>query len=235
MLLWEALKARAKAEGREASTGETVAEVVGRLPFDRRCAALTKNGKRCRGKIREGREWCVFHDPEVAAKRKPAPTPENVRRHRRLAHLPDGYLRKLTNHRAVGNALDRIYREIRLGIVTPEMGRVLFGILTRLMDTGLLEDAARIKVVQRTKAGRMRPKVEELLTRTERGAWRDAITNVPANVLEGKPHSPPLTPSTDPLPAPIKMPTDRSGDRSTDRAIDRAEDRILKLPKQAVS
>lgn len=227
MLLWEALKARAKSEGREASTGETVAEVVGRLPFDRRCAALTKNGKRCRGKIRDGREWCVFHDPEVAAKRKPVPTPENVKRHRRLAHLPDGYLRKLTNHRAVGNALDRIYREIRLGIVTPEMGRVLFGILTRLMDAGLLEDAARIKKVQLTKAGRLRPKVEDLLTRDERNLWRDAIADVPANVLEGKPQSPPLTRSAEPLPAPIKMPMERT--------TDRAEERILKLPKQAVS
>lgn len=227
MLLWEALKARTEAEPRDAAAAGTVAAAVGRLPFDRRCAAIAKNGKRCRGKIREGREWCVFHDPEVTTRRKPEPAPESVRRHRRLAHLPDGYLRKLTNHRAVGNALDRIYREIRLGIVTPEMGRVLFGILTRLMDAGLLDDAARIKKVQRTKAGRLRPKVEDLLTRAERNLWRDAIADAPANVLEGKPVTSPLTRSAEPLPAPIKMPSER--------VPDRAEDRILKLPKQAVS
>jgi hypothetical protein len=93
---------------------------------------------------------------------------------RRLSHLPDGYLRKLTNRTAVGHAMDRLYREVRLDVVTPEMGKVLLDVLTRILDSGLVAEG---RCPQRTKAARIRPKLNDLLTRKERTAWRRAVEN----------------------------------------------------------
>jgi hypothetical protein len=76
--------------------------------------------------------------------------------------------------------MDRLYREVRLGIITPEMGAVLFGILTRILDSGLCDsDAAKQTASRRAKVHKIRPKLSELLTRTERAAWKRAVANAP--------------------------------------------------------
>ena len=183
MLFWEALTLPRERNG---GTPTLEAEVLcpQRLPFDKRCSVITKSGKRCRGRIRTGTEYCPLHDPAIAAERRRRPTPQGVRAHRRLSHLPDGYLRKLSNRAAVGNAMDRLYRELRLGIVTTEMGGVLFNILTRLLDSGLV-DAGKVAASagKRSKAARLRPKLSEWLTRSERAAWQRAVANAPASVV----------------------------------------------------
>lgn len=179
MLLWEALCVSDKRPGPDptAEGGPTVRSQ--RLPYDRRCSALTKTGTRCRGQIRGDGEFCLFHDPEIAARRRAAQTQSRSKKRRRLSHLPDGYLRKLTSTAAIGQAMDRLYREVRLGIITTEMGTVLFNLLTRLMDAGLVPLGAR---PDRTKASRIRPKLSDLLTRQERVAWKTAVANAPASV-----------------------------------------------------
>ncbi|MDO8629645.1 MAG: hypothetical protein Q7R41_04070, partial [Phycisphaerales bacterium] len=139
MLLWEMLT---RPVVREANGGEAIGQTVPvmmRLPYDTRCCVITKSGKRCRGRIRKDSDYCPLHDPAVVERREQGSAVARAKRRNRLVHLPDGYLRKLTKRAAVGNAMDRLYREIRLGIITPEMGGVLFGILTRLMDSGLLD------------------------------------------------------------------------------------------------
>lgn len=173
MLFWEALQV--SGDGR-ASRREmpTVNIHCRRLPYDRRCSALTRSGVRCRGRIREGREFCPFHDPEVLAEARRRRAHQPPPNRRRLSHLPDGYLRKLKSRRAVGEAMDRLYRELRLEIISPEMGRVLFGILTRLLDSQLVESGP---CPERSKAARLSPKLSELLTRSELAAWRRAVEN----------------------------------------------------------
>jgi len=171
MLLWEVLSTTTDRPQAEASNGHAAPPRTVRLPYDKRCAAITKTGARCRGKIRTGGDFCIFHDPELAAKRRSRQTAANPRR-RRLMHLPDGYLRKLTHVRAVGEAMDRLYREVRLGLVTVEMGEVLFNILTRMLDAGLVTTGP---CPDRTKAAKLRPKMTELLTRGERAAWQRAV------------------------------------------------------------
>ena len=83
--------------------------------------------------------------------------------------------------------MDRLYREIRLGIITPEMGTVLFGVLTRVLDSGLC-DAANSPAGSpgRAKADKLRPKVADLLTRAEHAAWRKAVANAPREMNERK-------------------------------------------------
>ncbi len=183
MLLWEVLSAVTDQPATQPTSGHAVPPRTVRLPYDKRCAAITKLGTRCRGKILNGGDFCLFHDPVLAAKRRRQPTAGDQRR-RRMMHLPDGYLRKLTNVRAVGEAMDRLYREVRLGIVTVEMGEVLFNILTRLVDSGLVATGV---CPERTKAARLRPKMSELLTRGERIAWRRAVDNVMASSVVDQP------------------------------------------------
>ncbi len=184
MLLWEALTVPRDAEG-DGSAKDAAILCPKRLPYDRRCATITKSGKRCRGRIRSGGEYCPLHDPARSTLRvRRALTPVD-RARRRLSHLPDGYLRKLSNRRAVGAAMDRLYRELRLGLVTTEMGGVLFGILTRLLDSGLV-DAGKVAAPSRgrSRSERLRPKLTEILTRRERAEWRRAVDNAPSSVLQ---------------------------------------------------
>jgi hypothetical protein len=149
-----------------------------RLPFDTRCAAKTKKGRRCRAKIRPGTDHCAFHDPTLTDERRRRNAAKGGRARNRLANLPDGYLRKLKTRADVGHCMDRLYREVRLGIISKEMGTVLFNILCRLLDTGLVKQPSPKPISKgRTKVNRIRPKLNDLLTSTERTAWNQAIAN----------------------------------------------------------
>lgn len=172
MLFWESLSERTPRRSSNGSPAKTLTIRTRRLPYDRRCIALTKAGTRCRGRIRPGSDLCLFHDPNLAAERRKRMAAKRGQNRRRFSHLPDGYLRKLSTRTAVGEAMDRLYREIRLGTVSIEMGEVLFKILTRLLDSELVKSGP---CPDRSKAARIRPKLSELLTREERAAWKKAV------------------------------------------------------------
>lgn len=172
MLLWEMLHKPAQPVSEHQGSQDPVHRVSQRLPYETRCGAIAKTGLRCRGKIRTGSDVCLFHDPEFMEKLRLRNASGRVNRRRALTHLPDGYLRKLTNRTAIGHAMDRLYREVRLGVITPQMGTVMFNILTRLLDSGL---EGIPKPSGRARADRLRPKVASLLTRGERKAWREVV------------------------------------------------------------
>jgi hypothetical protein len=204
MLLWEKLSARTE----RAPTGQTgtAPGQIERLPYETRCAAMTKSGRRCRGKILGESDYCPFHDPAVVERRLAKRSSPADRARRRLSHLPDGYLRKLTSRKAVGQAMDRLYREITLGIITLEMGTVLFGILTRLLDSGLCDSGpVSPRGLTRTKAHRLRPRLADLLTRKEKTAWKTAIANAPEKIFRPAPR--PAVPQ--PVPAVARSPEPR--------------------------
>ena len=188
MLMWERLTSTTPVDSKSGSGPAASTKVIHRLPYDKRCVAITKTGKRCKGGIREGADFCPFHDPSVSAERRRRDAAKGGKGHHRLSRLPDGYLQKLTSRRAVGQAMDRLYRELRLGIVTPEMATVLFNILTRLLDSGLCErEGSSPQGGRRSKAERLRPKLVELLTRAEQQAWRKAVANAPQAFLRNQP------------------------------------------------
>jgi len=195
MLLWEAVLSTFGVN----KNGEKIEDINGvprpRLPYDCRCSALKKDGKRCNGKKRPGLEFCLFHDPVLIERRRASLANGSPRRRNRLMYLPDGYLRKLTNIRAIGQAMDRLYREVRLGVVTPEMGSILFGILTRLLDSGFDVHGNRLPPASvRTKAGKMRPKLTDLLTRSEKIAWKRAVAGAPKVILHTNKGAQPVVP-----------------------------------------
>jgi hypothetical protein len=177
-LLWEALRSDGVVPEPGTPSNGDGHKKQKRLPFETRCAATTRNGRRCRGRIRQGSEFCVFHDPKLSDRERKAIASKGGKSRSRLTHLPDGYLRKLTTRQAVGQAMDRLYREVRLEIVTPEMGAVLFNILTRILDSGLTDGRANAREPNgRSKADRIRPKLHELLTRKDHADWERAVKN----------------------------------------------------------
>lgn len=183
MLLWEALATKPDEERLQARPQTPAPCHTQRLPFDKRCIASTKSGHRCKGKIYRDTEWCIFHHPELAAKRQATLAQKRANKERNsVEKMPVQYLRKLSDRRSVGQAMDRLYRDLLGGRATPEMGRVLFGILERLLDSGLADLKTVPKAPQRSKAAKMRPKLERLLTRAERAAWKRAIENAPAHL-----------------------------------------------------
>ncbi len=178
MLLWDLVTPTPPAESVSPGGEPAAPPKYRRLPYDTRCAAKTKKGRRCRAKIRPGTDHCPFHDPEVTGERRRRNAAKGGRSRNRLAHLPDGYLRKLKTRADVGHCMDRLYREVRLGIISKEMGTVLFGILCRLLDSGLAkEPSPKPKSEGRTKVDRIRPKLNDLLTSDERTAWNQAIAS----------------------------------------------------------
>jgi len=190
MLFWEALSVSAEHQRINPANGNSLTVRTRRLPYDKRCIALTKSGTRCRGRIRQGTDFCPFHDPELTAKRRRSLAAKGGRNRRRLSHLLDGYLRKLTSQAAIGQAMDRLYREVRLGTVSLEMGAILFRILGRLLDSDLIDNG---RCPKRSKASRIRPKLQELLTPDERAAWRKATRNAERSSPDTKPEAGPTT------------------------------------------
>lgn len=184
MLFWETLNKPKDRRVVDPNPGQSPTFRPQRLPYDKRCVAITKSGVRCRGRIREETDYCPFHDPALTPERRRRIAAKGGRKHRRLSHLPDGYLRKLHSRAAVGDAMDRLYREVRLGVISTEMGTVLFEILTRLLDSGLIEPG---KCPERSQAARIKPKLSELLTRQEREAWRKAVGKARDSSLRATP------------------------------------------------
>ena len=180
MLLWELVSSELPAAQTASRPQLDQVRHYQRLPYDTRCSAMTKAGRRCRGKIRQGTEFCPFHDPAMTPERRRRIAAKGGRSRNPLAHLPDGYLRKIKNRADVGHCMDRLYREVRLGVVTPEMGGVLFNILCRLLDSGIAGGPKPpASAARRSKAARIRPKLKDLLTPQERTDWSRAIAQAP--------------------------------------------------------
>ena len=184
MLFYEALGSRRRRKANRVSAVDPFVLRSARLPYDKRCIAMTRTGRRCRGRIREGSEFCSFHDPEVSQLQRQRNAASGGRGRAFLSHIPDGYLRKLSNRESVGHAMDRLYREVRLGSVTPEMGRVLLSILDRLLHSNLHESLNGGRPDNRCKVDRVRPKLKEVLMSSERAAWRQAAANAPVAFLQ---------------------------------------------------
>lgn len=181
-LFWESLNATPQGRWSGSTAGNEPARPR-RLPFDKRCAGTTRSGRRCKGRIQKGSDYCSFHDPSMTSEKRKRNAAMGGRSRANLAHIPGGYLRKLDSLRAIGDAMDRLYREVRLGQVTPEMGDVLFRILTRVLDSGLLTSATGRAPSRRAKAVKVRSKLAELLTLEERRAWRQAVAHAPAEFI----------------------------------------------------
>jgi hypothetical protein len=136
-LLWERMKTvLANFANQQSTNGHHPVGVPGQLvraPGDCRCVARRKDGQRCRGRIREGSDYCLFHDPAITPEQRRAMSVRGAENRRRL-QLPKGYPRRLDSAQAVERAMHRLYAEIRTGHVDLQTGRTLLDILQHLVE-----------------------------------------------------------------------------------------------------
>ena len=145
-----------------------------RLPADTRCAAVTKKGTRCKGRIHTGGEYCYFHDPDVER-------PARRGGSRRRAYHVDGVSSRLTTRRGITQALERLYHDTQMGIVPPDVGRALFEMLERMLH--LYHETRPRRNPQRTdrsQAARLLRRLARTYVQAERGK-RQVVPRVPAS------------------------------------------------------
>jgi hypothetical protein len=106
-------------------------EAVARLPYDKKCTAITRTGRRCRARARSGSEFCAFHAPEMTTEQRQANAAKGGKSRRRQLSLMSRQLRSLSTPASVNRAMEKLYKEVRAGVISPEMGRTLLDIVMR--------------------------------------------------------------------------------------------------------
>jgi hypothetical protein len=106
-----------------------------RVAGDTRCCGRRKDGGRCRGRARPGTDFCFFHDPAISSTQRREIAAKGGKSRRRRKTLPKGYPRQLNSPRTIQKALDRLYSEVRTGVLDAETGRTLLEVIERLTQT----------------------------------------------------------------------------------------------------
>jgi hypothetical protein len=151
-----------------------------RLPGDTRCAAVTKKGTRCKGRIHTGSEYCYFHDPDVE---RPARRAASKRR----AYHVDGVSSRLTTRRGITQALERLVHDTQMGIVPPDVGRALFEMLERMLHLYYETRPRRNpRQTDRSRAARLLRRLAKTYVKAERGK-RQVIPRAPASARSAAP------------------------------------------------
>ena len=185
MLLWEAVSTRKPPQqGRQTVIQPVTARLRSLQPPDR-CTAVTRVGRHCRCRKAPGSEFCAFHDPVLSAQIREKAQAKREERRRQLGALPEGYLKTLTNVDGIASALDRLYREVRLGVVSPRTAAVMLAIVDRLLAYDkLVSTVGRHRVSKKRRALEVRQQVAKVLDEMKvRG---------PAKPLKAAPPAPPV-------------------------------------------
>ncbi len=166
MLLWEAVGGK-KPQQSSTKSGVVRAVTTRRLrsiQAEDRCSALTRIGRRCRCRRARGSEFCNFHDPEIAAQIRERARLKREDKKRQLALLPDGFVKSLNSVDGIATALDSLYREVRLGVVSPRTASVMLAIIDRLLVyEKLVATVGKRRVTKRQRAFEVRQQLAEVL------------------------------------------------------------------------
>lgn len=132
-LLWEAVSTKKTAGASAPAVVQPISTRLRSLQRHDRCAGRTRAGRQCRCRKAKTSEFCNFHDPEIAARIRERARAKREERKRQLAALPEGYDKSLNGPDGIAHALDTLYREVRLGIVSPRTASVMLSIIDRLL------------------------------------------------------------------------------------------------------
>ncbi len=163
-LLWEAAhEAGMSKKGRQGAV-QPISSRLRSIQQPDRCAAITRVGRRCRCKKAEGSEFCSFHDPVISAQIREKAQAKREAKKRELSSLPEGYLKTLSTIDGIADALDRLYREVRLGIVSPRTASVMLAIIDRLLEYDkLVSTVGRRRTSKKQRAREVRQQVGKAL------------------------------------------------------------------------
>lgn len=164
MLLWEAV---GKKKVPKAAGGTVVQPISTRLrgmQASDRCEAMTRAGRRCRCRKAAESQFCNFHDPEISARIRERARIKRAERQAALAGLPTEYMKSLSTVDGITSALDGLFREVRLGVVSPRTAGIMLSIIDRLMIYDrLVSQGARRRVNKRMRAHEVRSQLAAVI------------------------------------------------------------------------
>ena len=132
-ILWEAFGRNSLSKVPPTGTVQAISTRQRSLQRDDICTARTHAGRQCRCRKARGSEFCNFHDPEISARIREQARLKREARKKQMAALPAGYLKSLNSPDGVPSALDNLFREVRLGVVSPRTANVMLSIIDRLL------------------------------------------------------------------------------------------------------
>ena len=166
MLLWEAVggKKPQRQQSKNAPKPIITTRRLRSVQPDDRCSATTRIGRRCRCRRAQDSVYCNFHDPEISARIREKARQKREERKAQLANLPDGYMKSLNSADGVASALDNLYREVRLGVVSPRTAQVMLAIIDRLLVyEKLLADNGKRRVNKKQRGQEIREQLAAVM------------------------------------------------------------------------
>lgn len=179
MLLWEAVGGKTLKKQSKTRPIQTISTRVRSMQADHRCTAFTKVGRQCRCRRAKESQFCAFHDPDISARIRAKAKAKREARKRQLASLPDAYLKTLASPEGVGTALEHLFREVRLGVVSPRTAQVMLAIVDRMLAYDrLMKTVGPRKANRKLRALEVRQQVMHLLEDMRAPAVPDAPPKV---------------------------------------------------------
>lgn len=156
MLLWEAVGGK-KVPKRVSTVAQPISTRVRGMQANDRCEAMTRGGRRCRCRKARESHFCNFHDPVISARIRERAAQKRAERKAAMAGLPQEYMKSLSSFDGIVGALDGLFREVRLGVVSPRTASMMLSIIDRLMIYDkLVREGGRRRVNKRMRAQEVR-------------------------------------------------------------------------------
>jgi hypothetical protein len=157
MLLWEAVGGKKVPKSGGPTKVQPISTRLRSIQAPERCEAITRAGRRCRCRRATESQFCNFHDPAIAARIRASAAHKRAERQAALAGLPAAYMKSLSTVDGITGALDGLFREVRLGVVSPRTAGIMLSIIDRLMIYDkLVSEGARRRVDKRLRAHEVR-------------------------------------------------------------------------------
>ncbi|HRX86142.1 MAG TPA: hypothetical protein P5572_14065 [Phycisphaerae bacterium] len=188
MLLWEAVGGKKVPKQGVPTKVQPISTRLRGMQANDRCEAMTRSGRRCRCRKATESKFCNFHDPEISARIRERARQKRAERQAALAGLPTEYMKSLGSVDGIIGALDGLFREVRLGVVSPRTAGIMLSIIDRLMIYDkLVSEGAKRRVSKRLRAHEVRSQlaavIEEMkLPAPQRQVKQVAATASPAPV-----------------------------------------------------
>lgn len=164
MLLWEAVGGKKVPKQNVPTKVQPISTRLRGIQASDRCEAITRAGRRCRCRRAHESQYCNFHDPEIAARIRQRAREKRAERQAALAGLPVEYMKSLGSVDGIVAALDGLFREVRLGVVSPRTAGIMLSIIDRLMIYDkLVSEGARRRVNKRLRAHEVRAQLAAVI------------------------------------------------------------------------
>jgi hypothetical protein len=162
--LWEAVGGKKVPKQSGGAVVQPISTRLRSMQSADRCEAMTRSGRRCRCRKARESQFCNFHDPEISARIRARAREKRAERKAAMVGLPREYMKSLGSADGIVQALDGLFREVRLGVVSPRTATIMLAIIDRLMIFDkLVQEGGRRRVNKRMRAQEVRAQLAAVL------------------------------------------------------------------------